>query len=235
MESLESLADFLTRPVGGWRGLMTVLGVGVIGNLVANIIAVWTGNSVWQLGLSIALLLVFLAGVWAIRRSQDLVLVPENQRPDRKPGLIVLVGTGRPGEDPMEQSAGIAIAYHRPVLKTCWLIASSGEKGSLPVAQTLEKQCRAEGIEVHIHALADPFSVQESYDLVEHIYAEEVPAAGLAENQVIADFTGGIKPMSAGMILACQGTRLMQYMYGRKERIASIPRSVKFQPRGGRA
>ena len=59
--------------------------------------------------------------------------------------------------------------------------------------------------------------------------------ASLTEDQVIADFTGGVKPMSAGMILACGETRPMQYMYGRKEGIASVPRLIEFQPRGGQS
>jgi hypothetical protein len=234
MTARGSLADFLARPIGGWRGVITVLGIGVIGNLLAFIITLWAGTSVWLLVLWIASIFLLLVGLWGIRRAQDLVLVPEDQRPEKRPGLIVIVGTGRPGEDPMQQSAGIAITYHQPVLKTCWLIATAGEAGSLPIAQRLEEQCKAAGIQPHTRTVADPFSVQESYDLVERIYTQEVPEAGLTEEQVIADFTGGVKPMSAGMILACGETRPMQYMYGRKEGIASIPRLIEFRPRWGR-
>jgi hypothetical protein len=61
-----------------------------------------------------------------------------------------------------------------------------------------------------------------------------VPKASLSEREVIADFTGGVKPMSAGMILACGDRRPMQYMYGRKEGIASIPRIIEFAQRGRR-
>lgn len=233
MIARRSLTDFLARPISGWGGVVTVLGIGVAGNLVATIITLWTGASVWLLGLWIASIIVLLVGMWAIRGSQDLVLVPEVQRPEKHSGLIVIVGTGRPGEDPMQQSAGIAITYHHPILRTCWLIASAGERGSLPIAETLAEQCRAAGMQPHICTVADPFSVQESYDLVERIYTEEVPKASLTEDQVIADFTGGVKPMSAGMILACGETRPMQYMYGRKEGIASVPRLIEFQPRGG--
>ena len=235
MTARRSLADFLARPIGGWSGVVTVLGIGVAGNLVATIITLWAGASVWLLGLWTASIIVLLAGVWAIHHPQELVLVPANQRPEKHPGLIVIVGTGRPGEDPMQQSAGIAIAYHRPVLKTCWLIASAGEKGSLPIAEILAEQCRTAGIQPYIRTVADAFSVQESYDLVERIYTQEVPKANLTEDQVIADFTGGVKPMSAGMILACGETRPMQYMYGRKEGIDSAPRLIEFQPRRGQS
>jgi hypothetical protein len=229
------LTDFLIRPGGGWRGLVTLLGVGVVGNLVAALVTVLTGTSVWALILSTVSILVLLAAVWAISRRSDLVLVPKEQRPDQHPGLIVLVGTGREGEDPMKQSAGVAIEHHRPALKVCWLIASRGEKGSLPVAQELEEAYEAEGLEIRIRTVADAFDVQESYDRVERIYADEVPKAGLTEAQVIADFTGGTKPMSAGMILACGEERPMEYTYGRKDGIASMPRRVDLEIRAGRA
>jgi CRISPR/Cas system-associated protein Csm6 len=154
-------------------------------------------------------------------------------------GLIVLVGTGRPGEDPMSQSAGIAIEYHMSAgqesgLEMCWLIATAGESGSLPIAQKLKEACQARNVKADIRTVSDPFSVQESYDLVQRIYDEEVPKASLSEREVIADFTGGVKPMSAGMILACGDRRPMQYMYGRKEGIASIPRIIEFAQRGRR-
>jgi len=228
--------DFLASPPRGWAGIISLLGFGIVGSLVAGLITLVAGTSAWQLILwAMSILAVIWAAFVVWRRTKPLVLVPEDQRPSKHRGLIVLVGTGRPGEDPMQQSAGIAITYHQPVLQTCWLIATAGEGGSLPVAQKLEEQSRAAGIQPHVLAVADPFSVQETYELVERIYREDVPKANLAEDQVIADFTGGVKPMSAGMILACGETRSMQYMYGRKEGIASIPRLIEFQPRRGQS
>jgi hypothetical protein len=215
---------------------MSLLGFGIVGNLVAGLITLVAETSAWQLTLWVLSILGVIWGAFAVwRRTKPLVLVPEDQRPSKHRGLIVLVGTGRPGEDPMQQSAGIAITYHQPVLKTCWLIATAGEGGSLPVAQKLEEQCRLAGIQPHVLAVADPFSVQESYDLVVHIYTQEVSKASLTEDQVIADFTGAVKPMSAGMILACGETRPMQYMYGRKKGIASVPRLIEFQSRRGQS
>jgi len=233
MKRQGSLADFLVRPGGGWRGLITLLGIGVVGNLVATVVTLATGTSVWMLLLWMVSIVVLLVGIWAVSRPQDLVLVPKDQRPDQYPGLIVLVGTGRPGEDPLTQSAGVAISHHQSALKTCWLIASAGERGSLPVAQDLQRAYDGENFETRIRTMADAFDVQESYDLVERIYSEEVPEAGLREEQVIADFTGGTKPMSAGMILACGETRPMQYTYGRKDGIASVPRRVDVEIRTG--
>jgi hypothetical protein len=229
--------DFLASPPRGWAGIISLLGFGVVGNLLAGLITLVAGTSVWQLILWILSIFAVIWGAFAVwRRMKPLVLVPEDQQPQKHRGLILLVGTGRPGEDPMSQSAGIAIKYHMSDkegtgLERCWLIASGGERGSLPVAQELQKQCQAQNVTAHIRAVSDAFSVQESYDVILRIYEEEVPTTGLSEEEVIADFTGGVKPMSAGMILACGETRSMQYMYGRKEGIASVPRLIEFQPR----
>jgi hypothetical protein len=150
--------------------------------------------------------------------------------------LIVIIGTGRPGEDPLTQSAGLAIAYHTAAqpheagLQVCWLICSGGEHGSLHVAQALQATYKAQGLKAYLRPIGDPFSMQESYNLVQRIYVEEVPDVGLREAEVIADFTGGTKPMSAGMILACGHSRPMQYMTGRKAGIASVPQLIRFTP-----
>ena len=161
--------------------------------------------------------------------------VPDEERPAKYRGLILLVGTGRPGEDPMSQSAGHAITYHVSLnrkeagLEYCWLIASAGEQGSVPVAETLQTVCQDQfGVETEILTVNNPFNVQETYEVVQHIYGNLLPATGLTEQEVIADFTGGVKPMSAGMILACGQHRPMQYYTGRKAGLASIPQIIRF-------
>src|SRR6185436_7322988 len=105
-----------------------------------------------------------------------------------------------------------------------------GAEGSLSVAEKLKQMCEARNVKAHVRSVEDTFGVQEAYDLVMRIYKEEVPEAGLGEQEVIADFTGAVKPMSAGMILACGERRPMQYMVGRKEGVASIPRLIEFKP-----
>ena len=90
------------------------------------------------------------------------------------------------------------------------------------------------GVEFRIRTVSDPFSVQETYELIQKIYAKELDEFNLSETEVIADFTGSTKPMSAGMILACGDRRPMQYMYGREAGVASVPRLVEFSPQGRR-
>jgi hypothetical protein len=229
-------ADFLNDPATGWTRVIVTQGIGLAINLIATLIAVASGDWRW-LSLWVLSMIALVLGLYMIRRqSEPLILVPENEQPMKQRGLIILVGTGRPGEDPMKQSAGIAITYHSALpgegagLKTCWLVASGGEGGALPVAQTLKKQCESRQVTAFIHE-TDAFDVQATYEVVQKIYADEVPRAGLAEQEVIADITGGTKPMTVGMALACGDRRSMQYMYGRKEGIASIPRLIRFAPR----
>ena len=61
-------------------------------------------------------------------------------------------------------------------------------------------------------------------------------ASSAAEKDITtdADFTGGTKPMSAGMILACGEARPMQYTYGRKDGVASVPRRVDLETQARR-
>jgi hypothetical protein len=232
-----TFSDFLLTPPGGWTGVIVLLGVGVVGELVATLVGLTLGSSLWLLGLSVVSAVALLGSIyWVQQQSKPRVLVPEDEQPIKHRGLIVLVGIGRPGEDPMRQSAGAAIEYHIATgqeagLETCWLIATGGESGSLPIAYRLQEACRSRNITTFIRTVADPFSLQETYDVVQRIYTEEVPKAGLSEHEVIADFTGGVKPMSAGMILACGDHRPMQYMTGRKGGIASVPKLVRFTPR----
>lgn len=237
-----SLPEFLLSPPPGWGGVFTLFGIGIVGSLLASIISLLTENSVWWIGLSMFSILVLMVAVfWTSRRIKPRILVPEDEMPQIHRGLILLVGPGRPGEKPENQSAWPSIDYHlsnKPNvgLQICWLIATSGEKGSLPVAQSLKEYCKEKRVTAYVKMLPDPFSdsqsVQNAYELVNKIYAEEIGKVGLTEAQVVADFTGGVKTTSAGMILACGDHRPMQYMYGRKEGVASTPILIKFSQRG---
>jgi hypothetical protein len=177
-------------------------------------------------------------------------LAPQTERPPRHRGLMVLVGTGRAGVDPLSQSAGAAIAYHfrepsRAGLERCWLIPSGaepptdGQEGdqthdaAIVVARALERRCAEQGVAARIWPVAEAFSIQDTYDLVQWLFAYDVPALGLAEHEVICDFTGGTKLMAAGMILACGARRPMQYMV-RDPDSGAVPLRVGFAPEGGR-
>ena len=133
-------------------------------------------------------------------------------RPDPAPGLIVLVSPQRATERLEDLASYQALAFHQRRLSHCWLIATNGPGGSLATAQALAQHFGAYGINSTIWQVLDATHADETFALVEQIYSAEVPEAGLAEQDVIADITGGTKPMTAGMVLACGDRRPMQYM-----------------------
>ena len=147
------------------------------------------------------------------------------------PGLIVAMS-------PTDASpAEVAIRYHwnqgqSPHLHHCWLICTHK---SLPYANQLVSRLAVEGITqtLNIHygpnLLLDPnqsespLSLLVSDDqiddpnyiqrLVDAIYADAATQAGLSESEVIADYTGATKGMTAGILLACTiPDRPLQYI-----------------------
>jgi hypothetical protein len=165
---------------------------------------------------ALALLLV-IAAVLAIiyqmvrRRPVGHVEISEEQKPPPCSGLILLIS-------PHRGTSTHAIEYHlqEGALKHCWLIASGA---SLPIAEKLWDQYQDRVVDVHWgeHYMVDADEMQDTYDMVTRILEEEVPAVGLNRADVIADITGGQKPMTAGMALACLAKRQqMQYMKARR-------------------
>jgi hypothetical protein len=127
-------------------------------------------------------------------------------QPEGKKGLIVLVSNA--------DSAEFAIKYHykeKRKLEAVWLVPSNDLElerfgsSSLAVAEEIELRCkklREEGrpLEVHIHRPGvSPADSQTTFDYVNHLFRKSPYEA----DEIIADFTGGTKPMSVGMIMAC--------------------------------
>ncbi|MEM6521728.1 MAG: CRISPR-associated protein [Cyanobacteria bacterium P01_C01_bin.70] len=146
-------------------------------------------------------------------------------------GLIVAMS-------PREQSpAEAAIRFHwnqgqSPHLEHCWIICT--EK-SLPFAKQLVSDLVEEGVtqklELHYgtYELADADRPTESLSLlvpdtliddpnyiqrlVSSIYDDAIAQAHLTESEVIADYTGATKGMTAGILLACtRPERPLQYI-----------------------
>ncbi len=153
---------------------------------------------------------------------QLLYVVSDQMSPDdaRHATLVALAQEWAALVTPPQPETGVRLEH-------CWLLASAGADGSLPQAQALADYCATQNVRSYIHAVADPWGIQETYDLARTLYSDEVPAVGLSPTDVIADFTGGVKPMSAGLLLACVTVGApMQYLYGDRDAIASIPRLV---------
>jgi len=130
-------------------------------------------------------------------------------QPERYKGLIVLGSiTKDVRKEPI--SAEVAIRYHyknersEQVLRHCWLLAS-GSASLKVVEQTIEK-LKSEGFSEDLFETVymsgdDADKPIEVYNAVEKIY-KNLPA-GFNESDIIADYTGGTKSMTAGLVLAC--------------------------------
>ena len=190
-------------------------------------------------GIAVAALLIALAVVgvsFLASRRRGKVRVTGEPAP-RSRGLIVLVGPERPGAP---KPAREAIGYHlkddkgNRVLQHCWLVASTD---GLSVAEELAKELEKAGAKGDVVHVKDPTEARETYEEVNGIYERELVKAGLADADVIADFTGTTKPMTSGMILACAPKeRAMEYLVAQRDdaghpnlRIRPIPKLIRWE------
>jgi hypothetical protein len=106
------------------------------------------------------------------------------------------------------------IRAHAGQLEHCWLIATVGQQalGSLPYARVMAEYLRQEqGLECAFYygegytvSLDDDTDVlQRTYDLLVRRVFKEAQRAGLSPQDLVADFTAGIRSMTLGMVLAC--------------------------------
>jgi len=230
---MSALLDLLRRHYG----LVLVFISGLLVQLMINLASSWLEMTIGQTPSRLVQLLVFgvivAVVLWALSLAlqSKVPLVPLNERPPHMAGLVALVGTG----DPKDEPARLALDYHlegEPGLQACWLIASKGATGSLPTALALYEQYK-DRCKLEICSISDAFDLQEVYEMVRQIYEKKAPEAGVQSSQVITDFTGGTAPMTAGAALACGDEYPMQYYTGRQPGIVSTPLWVQFRPRQG--
>jgi hypothetical protein len=179
----------------------------------------------WQGGYWLALASLAVAAtalvVSGLRRPvPGRVNLAEELKPTQRKGLILLVS-------PMEAAAPAAIQHHLDTLEHCWILTS---KASLPTAVSLEKQYASQARRFHHGSryVVDEDLIQSTYDMVVRILDEEAPRHGLAGDDLIADITGGLKPMTAGMTLACLARHCdMQYMKTLRDKSGTpVPEAV---------
>lgn len=161
---------------------------------------------------------VLAIGVWQSMRYQPIYLKfvsSKLQQPEGKKGLILLVSN--------PHSAIYAIDYHfliKGTLEHLWLIPSNDSQadkfGDSTQAKVhpIERHClnlKQQGkLEVEIHPTGvSPADAQDTFDYVNRVFRR----SGCQPEEVIADFTGGTKPMAVGMIMAClPKMRELQYV-----------------------
>ena len=178
---MRALRD-LVREHSDW---LLVLAGGLLLPLITDLGASWLVQTFGQTPANLIRLMAVLGGLavvlWVLAillraRPEPVVLVPRDARPSRYRGLVALVGPGREREkpEPLKEAAAKAIEYHLDpkgagdVLKVCWLIASSGEGGSVPVAEEIRRAYQSR-CTVIVCPVGDAFSVQDTYDAVQRI------------------------------------------------------------------
>lgn len=141
------------------------------------------------------------------------VSMTQEKPPREQMGLLLMT-------DVAGKNARDAIEYCLPTLKHCWIIAT---RESLETAQALAAQYQNQIANIYygeLSYLVDPDQIQATYDTAVRIFDTETEAAGLQPDEIVADISGGTKPMTAGMTLACLARdRDMQFM--KKPRDAS--------------
>jgi hypothetical protein len=213
--------------------LASAIALAVMGNMVCDLLKSYFGDGkmkLWYyLGVAvIALAFMFLtiraAGYFGAKVQRQYRILDKTNPWPRK-GLIAFVS--------LSQRAHLdrALSYHKKTLEHVWLIATRD-------SQTLAAQIVADNdgspVRFSIISLQEEWDVIKAKEVINKIYYEQLD--GLAEEDAIADFTGGTKPMTAGMIFACLApTRALQYVpaeYGEDGYISPLdPIEYKFDTR----
>lgn len=178
-------------------------------------------------------LVVIMLGLWQESRRQASQLeFADNglQKPEEKRGLILLVSN--------PESAMFAIAFHSQSgsLQQVWLLPSDGRAiaqfgvSTIAKAEEIKQRCEQQfpGVKVNVMERGvSPGDSQDTFDLVNQIYRR----SGYEPQELIADFTGGTKPMSVGMIMAClPSERELEYVsYTPETRQMHGPYRVDYQ------
>lgn len=122
--------------------------------------------------------------------------------PEQRIGLILMVSEA--------ETCRKAIAWHQKSLKHCWLLYSSKSQS---IAEILQKELLGAGVNTRMEFVADVFDPIEFKEKVESIY-DSLPE-GVAESDVILDFTGMTGCASVGSVIAClEPQRPKQYTPG---------------------
>lgn len=218
-----------------WLVLVGAILLGAVGNGVYSVLLNFFESPVTTVVVCFLLIVLFIMLVdpigWLRDRLQSRLRAETKVRMHvrRRKGLIALVSPEYGGE---RQAVDEAAAYHgrdvsgQSVLRHCWLIAGAGvgdparqKLSSREKADRLRAELESAGVQTRILSLEDASEGDDpltTKGLVDQAFAEAA-AVGLGLEDVIADYTGGTKTMTAGMILACTGpARKLQFMKPRR-------------------
>jgi hypothetical protein len=199
--------------------IVLLLLVGVAGGLGTDVVK-GTANAAEWTGIAVILLMVAGLGVllseriqrW-MRRSREFQEIGLTRSVPRAQALIVFVskGAGR-------TSARDAAFYHAGdgVLRHLWLLTSAEAEADADwVRAEVERECPRATVYPTV-CLPDIYSIPDAKAEVEKI-RKGMLRKGVAENDIVCDFTGMTKHMSAGMIFACTPKEArLQYMHPKR-------------------
>lgn len=194
--------------------ILGAVALAVLGNTATDLVKLYVGGEVLRLWLILAgaaAALAFLvygayaAGAIRARRVSESYGVSDKPKPRQYRGLIAFVSLAQRAH--LER----AIQYHGEKLERVWLVAT---KDAEELASEIQAEYQGPFRYLEFVSLNDPWDLQAVRAVIEGIYRERLGA--LAEEDVIADFTGGTKPMTVGMIFACLSpSRHLQYVPAR--------------------
>lgn len=189
----------MTLAEASWFGfILSTLLMAAAVNISTSLLLEWAGSMVTLLILLLASLgtIIFANYYFHIRRRQLIEagrrIFAEEKHPTPRKGLIWMV-TPAP-------TVRHAIEYHQATLQHVWLIVTPEMREH---AHNLQRFLEEHSIEAHIVKLEQAYNAKECYDFVRWVIETDAPAVGFTRADIIADITGGTKPMTAGMVLAC--------------------------------
>ena len=176
-------------------GVIVALLVNTLSTTLTELFGLW---GAWIVMIVIGVLLVvFVASYQTGVTQRRKMIPPEIPAPKKYRGLIFIFS----GSEPVLRAA---IDYHRPILERCWLITTPEMNDK---AKDAEAKFTVPGLSVDIWPVLSgaSYNIRGCYEAVCTIHGQAgVPNDQMIpSDQIIADMTGGTKPMSAGMILAC--------------------------------
>jgi len=179
-----------------WFGpVLTAILVALLVNMLTEALTTWGGVAfgfiVWAILAAITIAFVYFYN-WGDRRRRGRgVGTPTDlEHPAQYEGLVFLFSR----EDTLRE----AIQHHLPVLRHCWLLVTPQMQ---PAA--LKAATHYNGVQFSIEPVSDLYNTRACFDIACNIYEQKAALQQIPLKSMVADITGGTKPMTVGLLLAC--------------------------------
>jgi len=178
-----------------WFGpVVTALLVALLVNMLTEALTTWFGIAfgfaTWgMLAIATVLFVYIYDWVGKRRRHGSLGTPADRTHPPKYKGLIFLFSR----EDTLRE----AIRYHQPILMHCWLIVTPQMQ---PAA--LEAASHYAEVQFSIEPVNDLYDTRACFDIAQNIFQQKAALMHIKLEKIVADITGGTKPMTVGLMLA---------------------------------